>query len=55
MRSALHRYGERKTVSSGDSDDLRALADRGVAAAIVGMGLYSGAMDPRVVAEEFAE
>ena len=25
-RSALHRYGERKTVSSGDSDDLRALA-----------------------------
>lgn len=25
-RSALHRYGERKTVSSGDSDDFRALA-----------------------------
>ncbi|MGI8403012.1 MAG: HisA/HisF-related TIM barrel protein [Gemmatimonadaceae bacterium] len=39
----------------GSLNDLRALADRGVAAAIVGMGLYSGAMDPRVVAEEFAE
>ncbi len=25
-RSALDRYGERKTVASGDSDDLRALA-----------------------------
>jgi len=28
-RSAWHRYGERKTVSSGDSDDLRALAAAG--------------------------
>ena len=28
-RSALHRYGERKAVSSGDSDDLRALAATG--------------------------
>ena len=28
-RSALHRDGERKTVSSGDSDDLRALAALG--------------------------
>src|SRR5450755_4538244 len=28
-RSALHRYGERKTVSSGDSDDLSALAAAG--------------------------
>jgi phosphoribosylformimino-5-aminoimidazole carboxamide ribotide isomerase len=39
----------------GSMNDLRALADRGVAAAIVGMGLYSGAMDPRAVADEFAE
>jgi phosphoribosylformimino-5-aminoimidazole carboxamide ribotide isomerase len=39
----------------GTINDLRALADRGVAAAIVGMALYSGAMDPWVVAEEFAE
>ena len=28
-RSALHRYGERKTVASGDSDDLGALAAAG--------------------------
>jgi phosphoribosylformimino-5-aminoimidazole carboxamide ribotide isomerase len=35
--------------------DLRALADRGVAAAIIGMALYTGAIDARVVAEEFAE
>jgi phosphoribosylformimino-5-aminoimidazole carboxamide ribotide isomerase len=34
-------------------NDLRALADRGVAAAVIGMALYTGAMDPRRVAEEF--
>ena len=39
----------------GSIRDLRALADRGVAAAIIGIALYSGAMDPWVVAEEFAE
>lgn len=39
----------------GSLNDLRALADRGVAAAIVGMALYTGAMDPRVVAGEFSE
>jgi phosphoribosylformimino-5-aminoimidazole carboxamide ribotide isomerase len=39
----------------GSLNHLRALEDRGVAAAIVGMALYSGAMDPRAVAEEFAE
>jgi phosphoribosylformimino-5-aminoimidazole carboxamide ribotide isomerase len=39
----------------GSLNHLRALADRGVTAAIVGMPLYSGAMDPWVVAEEFAE
>jgi phosphoribosylformimino-5-aminoimidazole carboxamide ribotide isomerase len=39
----------------GSLNDLRALADRGVTAAIVGMALYNGAMDPWVVAEEFAE
>jgi phosphoribosylformimino-5-aminoimidazole carboxamide ribotide isomerase len=39
----------------GSLNDLRALADRGVTAAIVGMALYTGAMDPWVVAEEFAE
>lgn len=36
-------------------DDLRALADRGVSAAVIGMALYTGTLDPRVVADEFAE
>lgn len=39
----------------GSIGDLRALADRGVAAVVIGMALYTGAIDPRVVAEEFAE
>ncbi|HEV7836432.1 MAG TPA: 1-(5-phosphoribosyl)-5-[(5-phosphoribosylamino)methylideneamino] imidazole-4-carboxamide isomerase [Gemmatimonadaceae bacterium] len=39
----------------GSIGDLRALADRGVAAAVIGMGLYSGAMDPWAVADEFSE
>jgi phosphoribosylformimino-5-aminoimidazole carboxamide ribotide isomerase len=34
--------------------DLRELSDRGVAAAVVGMALYTGALDARSVAEEFA-
>lgn len=33
--------------------DLRELAERGVAAAVVGMALYTGALDPRQTAEEF--
>ena len=39
----------------GSLNDLRALADRGVAAAVIGMALYSGALDPWAVADEFAE
>ena len=39
----------------GSLADLRALEDRGVAAAVVGMALYTGAIDPRVLAEEFPE
>jgi phosphoribosylformimino-5-aminoimidazole carboxamide ribotide isomerase len=35
--------------------DLRALADRGIAAAIIGMALYTGAIDPWQTAEEFSE
>jgi phosphoribosylformimino-5-aminoimidazole carboxamide ribotide isomerase len=34
--------------------DLRALEDRGLAGAVLGMALYAGTLDPRVVAEEFA-
>lgn len=36
-------------------NDLRALADRGVAGAVIGMALYTGALDAARVAEEFAE
>lgn len=39
----------------GNLNHLRALADRGVAAAVIGIALYSGAIDPWVAAEEFAE
>jgi phosphoribosylformimino-5-aminoimidazole carboxamide ribotide isomerase len=35
-------------------DDLRALADLGVSAAVVGMALYTGALDPQTIIEEFA-
>lgn len=35
--------------------DLRALEDRGVAAAVLGMALYTEALDARLVAEEFGE
>jgi phosphoribosylformimino-5-aminoimidazole carboxamide ribotide isomerase len=33
--------------------DLRLLDDRGVAAAVLGMALYTGALDARAIAEEF--
>lgn len=35
--------------------DLRALDDRGVTAAVLGMALYTGALDPWQTAEEFSE
>jgi phosphoribosylformimino-5-aminoimidazole carboxamide ribotide isomerase len=35
--------------------DLRLLADRGVAAAVLGMALYTGALDARATAQEFDE
>jgi phosphoribosylformimino-5-aminoimidazole carboxamide ribotide isomerase len=38
----------------GTMDDLRALADVGVSACVIGMALYSGALDERAVAREFA-
>lgn len=38
----------------GSMQDLRNLEDRGVAAAVLGMALYTEALDARVVAEEFA-
>jgi phosphoribosylformimino-5-aminoimidazole carboxamide ribotide isomerase len=39
----------------GSLNDLRALADRGVAACVVGMALYTGALDPRQLVDEFSE
>ena len=39
----------------GTLGDLRALEDRGVASVVIGMALYTGALDPAAVAEEFAE
>jgi phosphoribosylformimino-5-aminoimidazole carboxamide ribotide isomerase len=39
----------------GSLNHLRSLADCGVAAAVIGIALYSGAIDPWVAAEEFAE
>ena len=36
-------------------NDLRALADRGIAGAVIGMALYTGALDPRAVSSEFCE
>ena len=38
----------------GSMGDLHALADRGVAGVVIGMALYTGALDPWVVAEEFS-
>jgi phosphoribosylformimino-5-aminoimidazole carboxamide ribotide isomerase len=46
----LYAAGGISTIS-----ELRSLEDRQVAGAIVGMALYTGALDPRAVAEEFAD
>jgi phosphoribosylformimino-5-aminoimidazole carboxamide ribotide isomerase len=35
--------------------DLRALEHRGIAGAVIGMALYTGALDPVVLAGEFGE
>ena len=35
--------------------DLRALEERGIAGVVIGMALYTGTLDPRIVAEEFAQ
>ncbi|HEX4936118.1 MAG TPA: 1-(5-phosphoribosyl)-5-[(5-phosphoribosylamino)methylideneamino] imidazole-4-carboxamide isomerase [Gemmatimonadaceae bacterium] len=34
--------------------DLHALQDRGVAGAVIGMALYTGAIDPRAIVDEFS-
>lgn len=44
------------TASGGvtSMDDLRALEHRGLAAAVLGMALYTGAIEPRRIVEEFS-
>ena len=37
----------------GTVGDLHALQDRGVAGAVIGMALYTGAIDPRAIVDEF--
>jgi phosphoribosylformimino-5-aminoimidazole carboxamide ribotide isomerase len=39
----------------GSIDDLRALKDLGITAVVLGMGLYTGALDPDLLLEEFAQ
>ena len=39
----------------GTMDDLRELKDIGVSAVVLGMGLYTGALDPDLLLEEFAQ
>lgn len=36
-------------------NDLRSLDERGVYGAVIGMAIYTGAIDPRVLAEEFGD
>ncbi|HEX5830153.1 MAG TPA: 1-(5-phosphoribosyl)-5-[(5-phosphoribosylamino)methylideneamino] imidazole-4-carboxamide isomerase [Gemmatimonadaceae bacterium] len=38
----------------GSTRDLRELEERGASAAVIGMALYTGALDPRMVAEEWS-
>jgi phosphoribosylformimino-5-aminoimidazole carboxamide ribotide isomerase len=49
-RSPLQASGGVRSV-----DDLRALAELGVSAVVAGMALYTGALDPQTILEEFPE
>lgn len=57
MESVVEASGLPVIASGGVTTiaDLRALKQRGVAAAVIGMALYTGALDARPVAEEFGE
>lgn len=55
--SALVKRSRHPLIAAGgirDLDDLRALAEAGAAGAVLGMSLYTGAIDPAAVATEFA-
>lgn len=54
----LVRATRHPVIASGgikDAEDLRALARVGAAGAVVGMALYTGAIDPRATAREFQQ
>lgn len=57
MEDVSERAAARVIASGGIATmaDLRALEHRGVSAAVLGMALYTGALDPRRVAQEFGE
>ena len=40
---------------AGTMNDLRALAERGIAGVMMGQPLYAGTLDARAIAEEFSE
>ncbi len=52
VESSAHPVIASGGIASGS--DLRNLAERGVAAAVVGMALYTGALDARATAEEYS-
>ena len=56
MERVVEAAGEVPVLASGGIStlaDVRALADRGVSASIIGMALYTGLLDPRLTASEF--
>ncbi|WP_141333023.1 HisA/HisF-related TIM barrel protein [Myxococcus sp. AB025B] len=57
MREVVERTRHRLYASGGVTtmDDLRALASAGAYGAVIGMALYTGRLDAREVAREFAE
>jgi phosphoribosylformimino-5-aminoimidazole carboxamide ribotide isomerase len=53
--ASLSRFPLQASGGVGTLDDLRELAAAGVSAAIVGMALYTGALDTSAIIEEFSE
>ena len=57
LMSEIARAASQPVIASGgiaSIADLRALADLGIHAAVLGMALYTGALDPAAVAQEFS-
>ena len=53
--ATLSRFPLQASGGVGTIDDLRALAGAGVSATIIGMALYTGALDTGAIIEEFSE